>query len=224
MLNLHSIYPQSSYNKEKYQFHTTKTPFNVKSVTQGTSSSKVASMPNTKVPSLSKSIAMNSGSTELGMLVMGRLSKLGNTEWENFGSTSESENGSILNIENWSVEANDYWIMGGVKNGVDFHLASSEIDRNLIVSESYNSDIHRKDRMITVTGRELIGLSSFGYEIHNHEFEDKLGTVLTCSDLERAEGINIGAYQESVDRALNGKVSDSDSNLFKRIVNIIHNN
>ncbi|EOV0145717.1 hypothetical protein ACOIXN_003120, partial [Vibrio vulnificus] len=222
MLSLDSIYTQSSYNKEKYQFHTTKTPFNVKSVTQGTSSSKVASMPNTKVPSLSKSIAMNSGSTELGMLVMGRLSKLGNTEWENFGSTSESENGSILNIENWSVEANDYWIMGGVKNGVDFHLASSEIDRNLIVSESYNSDIHRKDRMITVTGRELIGLSSFGYEIHNHEFEDKLGTVLTCSDLERAEGINIGAYQESVDRALNGKVSDSDSNLFKRIVNIIH--
>ena len=69
----------------------------------------------------------------------------------------ESETaGSILDTENWSLLANDSWLLGGIHGRTEFHFASRIISENLW---------DNKKQRPTVMGRELIGIVSLGYKL-----------------------------------------------------------
>lgn len=79
-----------------------------------------------------------------------------NFKHEDSATANSLVGGSILNVlgKEWSFDINDAWVCGGVHNGLEFHCASDLEDHNNIFDEKW---------MVTVTGRELIGLAIAGY-------------------------------------------------------------
>lgn len=64
--------------------------------------------------------------------------------------------GSILESKTWTLLANDAWLIGSIHAGTEFHFASPLTCRNL-----WDDNNNR----LTVTGREVIGIVSHGYEV-----------------------------------------------------------
>lgn len=77
---------------------------------------------------------------------------------QNFGTMDEEaeHSGSILNAKNWSLLANDAWLLGGIHAHTVFHFASPL---------SWDNLWDQADNRISVTAREVIGILSHGFEI-----------------------------------------------------------
>lgn len=151
----------------------------------------------------------NSASNPLAMLVVGRIVKrdgtgerigLGDDERTNFGKTNSASKGSVLAADDWGLEMNDAWLMGGIHARLNFHVASPRTENN-ILDPTYGA---------TVTGRELLGLTTFGYTLHPNS---PLEEVYVCTDQSRALGATFVAYQKAFDAA---KASGGFSRLVNR--------
>jgi hypothetical protein len=111
---------------------------------------------------------------------------------ENFGTLAEESTasiGSILDTQNWSLLANDAWLLGSLHALTEFHFASPLIWSNLWDDT--------KER-ITVTGREVIGISTQGYEIQRPN--PKLEAVAICTDKNKAMAASLISYKDRVHR------------------------
>jgi len=97
-----------------------------------------------------------------GPQVIGRLGDLHRSLREKISNIMEgqtlvddSTQGNILKVDRWSLTVNDCWILGGIHRRADFTLMSGYTWTNAW-SPDYNGFV--------VTGRELIGLQTFGYK------------------------------------------------------------
>ena len=77
------------------------------------------------------------------------------------GPTSFHNNGSVLRTKTWSIFLNDSWILGGLHSHINFELVSVPSGETILNKDFKEGD--PPDRIFRVTGRELIGLTSFGY-------------------------------------------------------------
>lgn len=137
-----------------------------------------------------------------GITIVGRLALSENGKFvpsnENFPSideimkqnlrvvNEESEAiGSILDSNKWSLLANDSWLLGSIHAGTEFHFASPLREHNL-----WDENRNR----ITITGRELVGITSFGYEIFPTQLED----IAVCARSNSASNASFPEYKERV--------------------------
>ena len=97
------------------------------------------------------------------------------------------DSGSILNAGLWSLLANDAWLLGGIHACTEFHFASPLRWQNLWDE--------RGGRM-TVTARELIGITAFGYRISRPV--PQLEAVARCADEQKAAAASLSAYKNEV--------------------------
>jgi hypothetical protein len=137
---------------------------------------------------------LNSSRAHLGCLVVGRIVKgaasagvplmvgLGDIERVNFGITGDRDPGSVLWSSYWSIPLNDAWLMGGIHAWLPFYLASPRTKEN-IVDPTFG---------FTVTGRELIGLMTFGYSRNPNT---RLGEVFECSNPAKARSATFTQYE-----------------------------
>jgi hypothetical protein len=116
---------------------------------------------------------------------------------KNFGYVNDVEDGSILMMGGgkWSLTVNDAWLLGGVHSRLPFYAAST-ITKDNIFDKNY---------VLSITGRELLGLAAFGYrEVHGHP---DLGVVFVSGSAPMADGAALSLYQQvagqltTVDRA-----------------------
>jgi hypothetical protein len=131
---------------------------------------------------------------DFGVTIVGRLAlRTDNGAWipsdEQFPSIDEimqqnlktlgegpGEQGSVLSAKDWSLLANDAWLLGGIHAKTEFHLASPLRWENLWAPGA--------GRM-TVTAREAISIMACGYEIIRPN--PKLEAVAICTDAAKAK-------------------------------------
>jgi hypothetical protein len=131
---------------------------------------------------------------DFGVTIVGRLAlRADNGAWipsdEQFPSIDEimqqnlktlgenpGEQGSVLSAKDWSLLANDAWLLGGIHAGTEFHFASPLRWENLWAASA--------GRM-TVTAREAISIMACGYEIIRPN--PKLEAVAICTDAAKAK-------------------------------------
>lgn len=139
---------------------------------------------------------LNSARAQLGSLVVGRIVRpptagappvigLGDIERINFGTSSDRSPGSVLWSKYWSIPLNDSWLMGGIHARLPFYLASPRTKAN-IVDPAFG---------FTVTGRELIGLTTFGYQVNPNT---RLGEVFECKAAGKATSATFMQYESAV--------------------------
>jgi hypothetical protein len=85
------------------------------------------------------------------------------------------DQGSILSAKDWSLVANDAWLLGGIHAGTEFHFASPLKWENFWATSA--------GRM-TVAAREAICIMACGYEIIRPN--PKLEAVAICTDATKA--------------------------------------
>ena len=98
-----------------------------------------------------------------------------------------ADSGSILSAGHWSLLANDAWVLGGIQARTEFHFASPLRWENLWDA--------RGNRM-TVTAREVIGITAFGYRISRPV--PKLEAVAQWTDEQKAAAASLPAYKKEV--------------------------
>jgi len=111
---------------------------------------------------------------------------------ENLGVLAEdstSQIGSILNSKDWSLLANDAWLLGSIHANTEFHFASP-----LNWSNFWDENMQR----ITVTAREIIGITAHGYEIRRPS--PKLESVAVCINRNKAMAASLITYKDYVKR------------------------
>ena len=114
---------------------------------------------------------------------------------ENLGILTEEsadKSGSILNSKNWSLLANDAWLLGSIHAVTEFHFASP-----ISLSNLWDENMKR----ITVTAREIIGITEHGYEICRPN--PKLESVAICIDKNKAMAASLITYKDYVKRYVN---------------------
>lgn len=99
------------------------------------------------------------------------------------------DSGSILNASHWSLLANDAWVLGGIHARTEFHFASPLRWENLW---------DERGRRLTVTAREVIGITTCGYRISRPV--PKLEAVAQCTDTVKAAAASLPAYQKAVQK------------------------
>jgi len=142
---------------------------------------------------------------DFGITIVGRLAlRADDGKWipadESFPSIDEimrenlkvmdedsGDSGSILSAGQWSLLANDAWVLGGIHARTEFHFASPLRWKNL-----WNE---RSSRM-TVTAREVIGITAFGYRVSRPI--PKLEAVARCTDEKRAAAASLPTYKKEV--------------------------
>lgn len=97
--------------------------------------------------------------------------------------------GSILDTANWSLLANDAWLLGSLHALTEFHFASPLRWRNLW---------DEKGQRMTVTAREVIGITSSGYSIMRPN--PKLEPVAVCNDQRAALTASLSTYKAHLSR------------------------
>jgi len=150
--------------------------------------------------------------TDWGITIVGRLALRGdNGAWipssEAFPAIDEilqqnlrtlgdetGEQGSILNSKEWSLLANDAWLLGGIHAGTEFHFASPLRWENLWAAT---------ERRMTVTAREAICIMACNYEILR---PSTLEAVAVCIDTTKARETSLLSLKEAL-----VKYSDSES-------------
>jgi hypothetical protein len=144
--------------------------------------------------------------TNLQALVLGRWVQpsteydpgIDQTTRNNFHEMNEVDyGGSVMNSVNWTILMNDAWVLGGIHSHTPFYLASPRTQVNVAAGAP---------RGMTVTGRELIGVTTFGYEIvHAHA---SLGETarLAQGHANNANGATLHAYRVAVAAALHNGV------------------
>jgi hypothetical protein len=99
------------------------------------------------------------------------------------------DSGSILSADLWSLLANDAWLLGGIHARTEFHFASPLRWENL-----WDEGGSR----MTVTAREVIGITAFGYRISRPI--PKLEAVAQCTDTKKASAASLPAYKKEVQK------------------------
>lgn len=123
------------------------------------------------------------------------------------GKTSLHERGSVLRASPWSIVLNDAWVLGGIHGYINFELVSS-LEEGSILDSRYTPD-QPKDRMFRVTGRELIGLTTFGYaqvygpvERISHDINPQRSTrsnaLIQCVNKSLAKSATFTRYQQAI--------------------------
>jgi hypothetical protein len=102
------------------------------------------------------------------------------------------DQGSILSAQDWSLLANDAWLLGGIHAQTEFHFASPLRWENLWASSA---------KRMTITGREAICITTSGYKIIRPNL--KLEAVAICTDPTKANSASLlsltGALLEHLD-------------------------
>lgn len=129
-------------------------------------------------------------------LVMGRGFNIANAGGAaGLGTTDETRAGSVLNSQNWSVNLNDSWTLGGIHGHREFHIA---YDGNDATFRAQSIVTENADRPLFVTGRELIGITYFGYsEAEGHD-SARFGKIFMCTHPEQANAATFQAYRAQV--------------------------
>lgn len=107
---------------------------------------------------------------------------------KNFGYVNDAGDGSILMMggNKWNFTVNDAWLLGGVHSCLPFY-AASVITKDNMLHDKY---------WLSITGRELLGLASFGYQmVHDHK---ALGVAFVCKDSGKALAATLADYQLAV--------------------------
>lgn len=117
----------------------------------------------------------------------------------NFGSVNEVEKkhqGSIQQMESsdWDLHVNDAWLLGGIHKYLPFYAASELKAINMFVISSGSP---RKNTILNITGRELLGLLLAGYRPESKH--PTLGTVMVCRDKHLAKSLTLKKLETSVD-------------------------
>lgn len=115
---------------------------------------------------------------------------------ENFGVTAEGGDkfiGSILAAGAWDYAVNDTWVLAGIHSGMPIYCASALTKDNLISA---------RRNALTITGREVLGLLSFGYKMVSPF--PQLGTAFQCEDMRVASQATFKAYDEAGDKYSKG--------------------
>jgi hypothetical protein len=97
------------------------------------------------------------------------------------------DSGSILSASLWSLLANDAWVLGGLHARTEFHFASPLRWENMW---------DERGKRMTVTAREVIGITAFGYRIIRPI--PKLEAVAQCIDEQKAAAASLPAYKQAV--------------------------
>lgn len=97
------------------------------------------------------------------------------------------QSGSILSSENWSLLANDAWLLGSLHALAEFHFASPL---------RWNNLWDENKKRISVTAREVIGITSFGYQLIRPQ--PKLEAVAVCVNEQEAINASLVTYKEKV--------------------------
>lgn len=139
--------------------------------------------------------------TQLDLAIVGRLVEQSNEAApgidaplrENFLRMNEgAQGGSVLNSEKWTMLMNDAWLLAGLHSRNPFYLASGRTAENV---KGTNPDFP-----MTVTGRELIGITSSGYEVvAGHP---ALGEVARPINKDAAKNATLRTYAEAVKNAV----------------------
>jgi hypothetical protein len=109
---------------------------------------------------------------------------------QNFGTVDENKEvtGVILDSSNWTLLANDAWLLGGLHALTEFHFASPLRWENLWDPEQ---------QRMTVTAREVIGILGHSFEILRPN--PKLEAVAVCENDVNARNANLLTYKARVD-------------------------
>jgi hypothetical protein len=110
---------------------------------------------------------------------------------DNFGSLHEESRdiGSVLDTTNWSLLANDAWLLGSLHALTEFHFASPLRWGNMWDD---------KNQRMTITAREVIGIASAGYSIMRPN--PKLEPVAVCNDRRMALAASLLTYNAHLSR------------------------
>lgn len=147
-------------------------------------------------------IYQNASQTRNSMLVAGTIQDL-DEALRIFGRTSATQNGSVLRSDTWSIILNDAWILGGVHAKANIELASLPTWSTL---KNYK---YRKgdpvEQIFRVTGREMIGLRSFGYAVVQgpltlNSSNAKVKRMMNCIDPQLAESATFTKYKEIIEK------------------------
>lgn len=142
--------------------------------------------------------------TGLRLAIMGRLVKqsseaepgIDDPLRDNFLRMNEADRGgSVLYSGRWSMLMNDAWVLGGLHSGTPFYLASPRTSQNLTGTNP--------DFPMTVTARELIAITQFGYEIVSGH--SSLGEVAQLVDENAASRVTLEEYALAVQNAVAGR-------------------
>ena len=104
----------------------------------------------------------------------------------NFGTATEFQKGSILWLNNWTILANDSFILGGIQANLPFYLVSDRSKENIW---------DFKANRLTVTGREIIALLIAGYSIGKAPD----GSEVFRNKSSSPRGITLTEYMRAVD-------------------------
>jgi hypothetical protein len=106
---------------------------------------------------------------------------------KNFGVVNNNDSGSILLMgdTNWNLTINDTWLLGAVHSYLPFYPASAVSRANIF------EDKH----VLSITGRELLGLAVFGYRQVIPEYEE-LGSAFKVDNYRKAAGATLIKYQD----------------------------
>lgn len=148
--------------------------------------------------------------TNLEMLIVGRWVQNATEQFpgidqsvrQNFQEMNELDvGGSVLNSDNWTLLANDAWILGGLHSQTPFYLASTRNEANI----RGNNPNHP----MSVTGRELIGVMRHGYQVV--QGHPTLGDVARCNNPGVAANATFVTYRDAVNNAVvNNALTDDE--------------
>ena len=111
-------------------------------------------------------------------------------------------------LENWDLHSNDAWLLGGV-HGYQAFCTASPLNK-------YNVFLEPQKSVLSMAGRELLGLILAGYKLHQNA---TFGEVLVCHSALLADNLDLIQYQRAVANIENGSDSDGRkmlSNICKR--------
>lgn len=142
----------------------------------------------------------NSASTKDGKIIAGSIDDLQDA-LRIFGPTNTTDNGSVLRTNTWSIILNDSWILGAVHAKTEVELVSRPTYR--AVKNVNYKDGDPVGRIFRVTGRELIGLKSFGYSVVQGPLVDKshsakVVNMMSCIDHRLAESATFSKYKNTI--------------------------
>ncbi|WP_444937390.1 hypothetical protein [Microbulbifer sp. JMSA002] len=144
----------------------------------------------------------NAATTKDGKIVAGSIEDL-HEALKVFGPTNSRDNGSVLRTKTWSIILNDAWILGAVHAKAEVELVSRPTSSTIANKDFQIGD--PLDRIFRVTGRELIGLKSFGYSVVQGPLIYKSHTakvinMMSCIDHRLAESATFSKYKETIIR------------------------
>lgn len=95
--------------------------------------------------------------------------------------------GSILSSDNWTLLANDAWVLGGLHSLTEFHFASPLRWSNLW---------DEANQRMSIMAREVIGITSSGYQLMRPNTQ--LETIATYYSRQEAVNASLLTYKDHV--------------------------